>query len=66
VSTSVVTEAASGIGRATALHLARDGCDPALLDIDQPGLGETKRTIEGAGGVAGTFGSTSATRTNSA
>jgi NAD(P)-dependent dehydrogenase (short-subunit alcohol dehydrogenase family) len=55
VSTAVVTGAASGIGRATALHLARDGYDLALLDIDEPRLGETRGAIEGAGGVASTF-----------
>lgn len=55
MSSALVTGAASGIGRSTALHLARDGYDLALLDIDQPGLSETKRTIEGARGVASTF-----------
>jgi NAD(P)-dependent dehydrogenase (short-subunit alcohol dehydrogenase family) len=33
----VVTGGASGIGRAIALHLARDGADLALLDVDRAG-----------------------------
>ena len=39
---AVVTGAASGIGRAIALSLARRGCNLALADIDAEGLAETR------------------------
>ncbi len=38
---AVVTGAAGGIGRATALRLAERGCEVALADIDRVGLDET-------------------------
>lgn len=38
---AAVTGAASGIGRALALALAKRGCEVALADVDQQGLAET-------------------------
>src|SRR5260370_6905976 len=53
--TAVVTGRGSGIGRAAALHLARDGYGVALVDIDASGMKETLRSIESAAGVAEAF-----------
>ncbi len=47
---AVVTGAGSGIGRATALALAREGAAITLADIDEAGLQETARQIAAAGG----------------
>jgi NAD(P)-dependent dehydrogenase (short-subunit alcohol dehydrogenase family) len=38
---AAVTGAASGIGRALAIALARDGMHVAISDVDEPGLAET-------------------------
>jgi hypothetical protein len=45
----VVTGAASGIGRALALALARRGSRLALSDVDEGGLAETVRQVEDSG-----------------
>jgi len=47
--TAVVTGAASGIGRALAISLARRGCHLALADIDEQKLEDTVRTVASTG-----------------
>ncbi len=49
---ALVTGAGSGIGRATALRLARDGAAVAVADIDEHSARETARLIEDAAGRA--------------
>ena len=49
---AVVTGAASGIGRATALLLAREGARLALLDRNGDGAEHTAAAIRSAGGEA--------------
>jgi NAD(P)-dependent dehydrogenase (short-subunit alcohol dehydrogenase family) len=49
---AVVTGAASGIGRETALALAREGAAVTISDVDVEGGKETVRLIEQAGGKA--------------
>ena len=49
---AAVTGAASGIGRATALALSRQGARVALCDRNAAGLAEVAKTIEGEGGQA--------------
>ncbi|MEX2141914.1 MAG: SDR family NAD(P)-dependent oxidoreductase [Pirellulales bacterium] len=48
--TAIVTGAASGLGRALAVRLARDGWTIALADINAAGSEETKELVDAAGG----------------
>lgn len=52
---AIVTGAGSGIGRACALRLAREGAALALLDRDGAGARETQQRIEESGGKAEVF-----------
>lgn len=52
---AVITGAASGIGRATAVALAREGARVAAVDLDRKGLAETASRIEAVGGQVTTY-----------
>lgn len=47
---ALVTGAAAGIGRATALAFARDGASLVISDIEKEGLSQTVKSIEEMGG----------------
>ena len=51
---AIITGAASGIGRATAVIFAREGAKLILADVNEEGLNETQRGVkmEGVGAVA--------------
>ncbi len=49
---AIVTGAASGIGRAAALALAREGARVMATDVDLAGVRETAAMINKAGGTA--------------
>lgn len=49
---ALVTGAGSGIGRATALRLARGGAKVAIVELDEGELAPVAREIESAGGEA--------------
>jgi len=49
---AIVTGAASGIGRASALLFAREGARLVIVDQNADGLGETAKMIVGKGGSA--------------
>ncbi len=50
--TAVITGAANGIGKATALRLAKGGAKVAMLDVDCAKLDEVAGMIQSAGGTA--------------
>jgi NAD(P)-dependent dehydrogenase (short-subunit alcohol dehydrogenase family) len=53
--TAVITGAASGIGRAYALALAKRGFKVGIVDIDMEGAKETLEMVEGSGGSGEVF-----------
>lgn len=52
---AIVTGAASGIGRGTAIALAKRGARLAITDLDRAGLAETASRIEALGGKSTTY-----------
>lgn len=49
---AIVTGAASGIGRSVAQVFAREGCNVALIDINEAGLRETLACLSGVEAIA--------------
>jgi len=54
-SVAIVTGAASGMGRATALLFAREGARVAVVDMNADGIAKVTREIEKEGGQASAF-----------
>jgi len=52
---AVITGAGSGIGRGLALNLAKEGCSLALADVNETGLVETVKLLEGINVEARTY-----------
>jgi NAD(P)-dependent dehydrogenase (short-subunit alcohol dehydrogenase family) len=52
---ALLTGAASGIGRATAVRLAAEGASVVAADVSEVGLAETASLVEGAGGTITTL-----------
>lgn len=50
--TAIITGAAGGIGRATAVRLAKEGANVTIIDINEAAALQTAETIALAGGVA--------------
>ena len=50
--TALVTGAASGIGAAIAMHLARQGAKVVVTDVDSTGIDDVVQAIMAAGGDA--------------
>jgi NAD(P)-dependent dehydrogenase (short-subunit alcohol dehydrogenase family) len=53
---AVITGAASGVGRASALRFAAEGARLVCADLDVDGAKETARLVEEAGGIAAPVG----------
>ena len=49
---TLITGAAGGIGRASALRFAREGARVVCVDLDAEGVGQTVGEVEAAGGAA--------------
>ena len=48
----VITGAASGIGKASAIEMAHEGMNIVIADVNEAGMEETARQIQAAGGNA--------------